>query len=166
MSKRFTSVFLAMLLCMAGKNVFAQQNDRLSFGVISDIHIENNKGQGAMYKVPRALKNLTSHKPLDAIAIVGDVSNAGNADEFEKVASVFKDASNFTNPVGTLLFMMGNHDNVNANGTKNYQEGLKDFNGGDNCPLHQYKVIKGYEGVANTETHIVLRTIKEETAIV
>ena len=24
-----------------------------------------------------------------------------------------------------------------------------------------YKVIKGYEGVANTETHIVLRTIKE-----
>ena len=29
-----------------------------------------------------------------------------------------------------------------------------------------YKVIKGYEGVANTETHIVLRTIKEETAIV
>ena len=144
MSKRFTSVFLAMLLCMAGKNVFAQQNDRLSFGVISDIHIENNKGQGAMYKVPRALKNLTSHKPLDAIAIVGDVSNAGNADEFEKVASVFKDASNFTNPVGTLLFMMGNHDNVNANGTKNYQEGLKDFNGGDNYPLHQYKVIKGY----------------------
>ena len=29
-----------------------------------------------------------------------------------------------------------------------------------------YKIIKGYEGVANTETHIVLRTIKEETAIV
>ena len=28
-----------------------------------------------------------------------------------------------------------------------------------------YKVIKSYEGVASTETHIVLRTIKEETAI-
>ena len=28
-----------------------------------------------------------------------------------------------------------------------------------------YKVIKSYEGVASTEAHIVLRTIKEETAI-
>lgn len=28
-----------------------------------------------------------------------------------------------------------------------------------------YKVIKGYEGVEKTETHIVLRTIKEETAL-
>ena len=28
-----------------------------------------------------------------------------------------------------------------------------------------YKVIKSFEGVASTETHIVLRTIKEETAI-
>ncbi len=144
MRKFFTSVFLVGLLGMAWNSVWAQDDGRLSFGVISDIHIENNTGQGAMYKVPRALKNLTSHKPLDAIAIVGDVANAGNADEYEKVASVFKDASNFTNPVGTLLFMMGNHDNVNANGTKNYQEGLKDFNGGEDYPLHQYKVIKGY----------------------
>ena len=29
-----------------------------------------------------------------------------------------------------------------------------------------YKVIKGYEGVEKTETHIVLRTIKEETALI
>ena len=29
-----------------------------------------------------------------------------------------------------------------------------------------YKVVKGYEGVENTETHIVLRTLKEETALI
>ena len=28
-----------------------------------------------------------------------------------------------------------------------------------------YKDIKSYEGVEKTETHIVLRTIKEETAL-
>lgn len=28
-----------------------------------------------------------------------------------------------------------------------------------------YKSIKGFDGVANTETHIVLKTIKEETAL-
>ena len=29
-----------------------------------------------------------------------------------------------------------------------------------------YKVVKGYEGVEKTETHIVLRTLKEETALI
>ena len=144
MRKRTTSVFLAALLSLAGICAWAQEGNRLSFGVISDIHIENNVGEGAMVKVPKALKNLTSHKALDALAIVGDVSNSGKAVEFEQVAGVFSDPSNFTNPVGTLLFMMGNHDNMDANGTANYQNGLSVFNGGDPYPLHQYKVIKGY----------------------
>lgn len=144
MRKRITSVFLAALLCMAGINVWGQEGDRLSFGVISDVHFENNVGEGAMVKVPKALKNLTSHKALDALAIVGDVANAGKASEYEMVRDVFMDKSNFTNPVGTLLFMMGNHDNSDANGTANYQNGLSVFNGGEPYPLHQYKVIKGY----------------------
>lgn len=29
-----------------------------------------------------------------------------------------------------------------------------------------YKIVKGYEGVEKTETHIVLRTIKEESAMI
>ena len=141
---RFTSVFLAALLSMAGICAWAQESDRLSFGVISDIHFENNVGEGAMVKVPRALKNLTSQKALDAIAVCGDLANSGKASEYEMLTSVFTDKSNFTNPVGTLLFMMGNHDNMDSNGTANYQEGLKSFNGGELYPLHQYKVIKGY----------------------
>lgn len=144
MKKKMTSVFLAVLLCMVGTSVLAQENDRLTFGVISDIHLENNVGEGAQVKVPRALKNLTSHKALDALAIVGDLANAGKASEYEMVRDVFMDNSNFANPVGTLFFMMGNHDNMDGNGTANYQNGLKDFNGGEPYPLHQYKVIKGY----------------------
>ena len=144
MKKRITSLLLVALLAMTGVSALAQQSDRLSFGVISDVHFENNVGEGAMVKVPRALKNLTSHKALDAIAVVGDLANSGKASEYQMLTDVFSDKANYTNPVGTLLFMMGNHDNMDANGTANYQEGLKSFNGGELYPLHQYKVIKGY----------------------
>ena len=143
MRKRLVSVFLFVLFGMIG-TAWAQESDRLSFGVISDVHFENNVGEGAMVKVPQALKNLTSHKALDAIAVCGDLANAGKATEYEMLTSVFSDKANFTKPVGTLLFLMGNHDNMDSNGTANYQEGLKSFNGGELYPLHQYKVIKGY----------------------
>ena len=144
MRKRITSLFLAALLSLAEMNVWAQGNARLSFGVISDIHFENNTGEGAKVKVPKALKNLTSHGALDAIAVVGDLANAAEETEYDMVASAFSDQSNFTNPVGTFLFMMGNHDNRTSAGTKYYQEKLSVFNGGEPYPLHQYKVIKGY----------------------
>ena len=137
-------MFLAALISLVGMNVWGQENERLSFGVISDIHFDNGIGEGAMVKVPQALKNLTSYKALDAIAIAGDLADAGRADQFELLVSVFNDKANFTNPVGDLLFMMGNHDNNNGNGRANYQNGLSVFNGGEPYPLHQYKVIKGY----------------------
>ena len=144
MRKTTTSVFLIGLLSMVGICAWAQESDRLSFGVISDVHFENNVGEGAMVKVPQALKNLTSHGNLDALAVVGDLANAGKASEYQMLTSVFSDKANFTNPVGTFLFMMGNHDNMDANGTANYQNGLKSFNNDALYPLHQYKVIKGY----------------------
>ena len=144
MRKRITSVFLTALLAIVGINVCAQDNDRLSFGVISDVHFENNVGEGAMTKVPKALKNLTSHKALDALVVVGDLANGGKASEYKMLTDVFSDQSNFTNPVESFLFLMGNHDNFDSNGTANYQEGLASFNGGEFYPLHQYKVIKGY----------------------
>ena len=81
MKKRNVSLFLSVLLCMIGTVTHAQDNERLSFGVISDVHFENNMGEGAMVKVPKALRNLTSHKALDAIAVVGDLANAGKASE-------------------------------------------------------------------------------------
>ena len=39
---------------------------------------------------------------------------------------------------------MGNHDNYNASGKRNYQAGLKSFNMGRVYPYHQYVMIKGY----------------------
>ena len=144
MSKRSTSMFLAMLIALVGMNAWGQESERLTFGVISDIHFDNGVGEGAMVKVPKALKNLTSQAQFDALAIVGDLADAGRADQYELLTSVFNDKANFAKPIGDLLFMMGNHDHANGNGVANYQNGLSVFNGGEPYPMHQYKVIKGY----------------------
>lgn len=116
----------------------------LAFAVISDTHVENNKGVGAGVKVPQALKNITSYKPLDAIFVAGDLTDGGSADQYKRFASIWGNDANFTNPVDRFVFMMGNHDNFSATPYDNYQNGLKDFNMGEPYPLDQYHVIKGY----------------------
>ncbi len=135
---------LLSLLSTGGMTTWAQDDSRLSFGVISDIHFGSNVGEGSMVKVPQALKHLTSHGKLDALVMVGDLTNGGQASQYEKLVQVFTDEQTFTNPVGEFLFLMGNHDNYDGNGRRNYQNGLKVFNGGEPYPFHAYHVIKGY----------------------
>lgn len=135
---------LFLLTCSIVVNGWSQKSELLTFGVISDTHFENGIGEGAMMKVPRALKNLTSQARLDALVIVGDLTDKGRADQYEMLVKVFTDKANYIYPVEHLFFMMGNHDHVDRNGVSNYQDGLKSFNGGDPYPLHQYKIIKGY----------------------
>ncbi len=113
-----------------------------TFAVISDVHFGNSNGEGPMVKVPRALKNISSYKKLDAIFVVGDLTQGGTAGQYEQLVSVFTDDDNFTNPIDQKIFMMGNHDNYVANSS--YKEGLKAFNDGKEYPLDQYIVIKGY----------------------
>lgn len=144
-------LFLTLLALMLGNSMRAQENEPLSFGVISDIHFGNSAGEGPMVKVPQALKNLTSQGRLDALAVVGDLANSGSASEYKQLVSVFQDEANFTNPVGSFLFTMGNHDNFSSDGKQNYQEGLQAFNGGEPYPFHIYKVIKGYPFITLSE---------------
>ncbi|MBQ5663257.1 MAG: metallophosphoesterase, partial [Bacteroidaceae bacterium] len=113
-----------------------------TFAVISDVHLGSSTGEGAMVKVPRALKNLTSQKKLDAIFVVGDLTDGGNPNQYKQLVSVFSNEGNFVKPVGQKIFMMGNHDNYSA--ISNYKNGLKSFNNGKEYPLDQYIVIKGY----------------------
>ena len=135
---------LTLLALLMGSRAWAQENEPLSFGVISDIHFGNGVGEGPMVKVPQALKNLTSQGQLDVLAVVGDLANSGSASEYVQLVGVFQDKANFTKPVGQFLFMMGNHDNFSSDGKERYQEGLKAFNDGKPYPFHQYVVIKGY----------------------
>ena len=116
-----------------------------TFAVISDVHFGNSKGEGPMVKVPRTLKQLTAKGKLDAIVVVGDLTDSGQAAQYDQLVSVFGNDANFINPVDTFLFMMGNHDNYNGStGFSNFSSKLKNFNGGKDYPLDHYVVIKGY----------------------
>ncbi|NDV47397.1 hypothetical protein D0T49_10100 [Paludibacter sp. 221] len=114
----------------------------LSFAVISDVHFGNSKGEGPMKKVPQALKNLTSQKPLDAIFVVGDLTESGDPAQYTQFVQVFGDDDNFIKPVTRKVYMLGNHDNYKSR--DNYINGLKPLNDGKAYPLDQYMVIKGY----------------------
>lgn len=116
-----------------------------TFAVISDTHFGNSKGEGPMTKVPRTLKSLTAKDKLDAIIVVGDLTDSGQSAQYDQFVSVFGNKANYINPVDTFLFMMGNHDNYNGStGFSNYQGKLKSFYGGKDYPLDRYVVIKGY----------------------
>lgn len=143
MRKRFLLV-LTTLACMSGMSGWAQNEGKLTFGVISDIHFGNTVAEGPMVKVPQALKSISSYGSLDALAVVGDLTENGNPDQYEQLVSVLGNAETFQNPVGEFIFMMGNHDNYNGVGKANYQNGLASFNNGEAYPFHSYRVIKGY----------------------
>ncbi|MBO5785673.1 MAG: hypothetical protein J6R05_06390, partial [Bacteroidaceae bacterium] len=106
MSKRFLLVLTA-LACMSGMSGWAQNEGKLTFGVISDIHFGNTVAEGPMVKVPQALKNISSYGSLDALAVVGDLTENGNPDQYEQLVSVLGSAETFQNPVGEFIFMMG-----------------------------------------------------------
>lgn len=142
MRKKFLLV-LTTLACMSGMSGWAQNEGKLTFGVISDIHFGNTVAEGPMVKVPQALKNISSYGSLDALAVVGDLTENGNPDQYEQLVSVLGNAETFQNPVGEFIFMMGNHDNYNGEGKANYQNGLTSFNNGEAYPFHTYRVIKG-----------------------
>ena len=116
------------------------------FIVISDTHFGNATGRGPMYKVPKALKNLTGKTPkADAIFVVGDLTNSGTAAQYDQLLSVFGSRENI--PEGMpAYFMMGNHDHYSGAGAAStYRSKIGQ-------PLHQYVAIKGYPFITISET--------------
>lgn len=129
----------------------------VKFGVISDTHFENNTGEGAQVKVPRALKNLTSHGPLDAIFDVGDITNNGNPDQYKMLVACFGNDENFMTRVDRKVFMMATgHDNFNENGYQNYTKGLAPLNGGKDYPTEQFLDINGYPFITISQRNTAL----------
>jgi 3',5'-cyclic AMP phosphodiesterase CpdA len=122
-----------------------QAQDLPRFAVISDTHFENNIGEGAAVKVPRALKNLLwKHPQPDAIFVVGDITHRGRPEQYAQLLSVFGDSTNV--PKGTAVyFMMGfQHDRSGSIHQENYLLGTHQ-------PLHQYINIKGYPFITISE---------------
>ena len=154
----YLSLLLAALFNLSGLRAMAQESERLTFGVISDTHFENGTGEGAMVKVPKALKNLTSQAKLDMLVDVGDIVDRGKPEEYEQLRSVFGNQSNFTLPVDRLLFVLGGHEYLGyqsdiPTGLRNFQEGMKSFNGGEPYPMNQYLVVKGFPFITVGMSH-------------
>jgi predicted phosphodiesterase len=115
------------------------------FAVISDTHFENNRGEGAKVKVPQALKNLLSKKPLvDAIFVVGDLTDHGRPEEYDQLLSVFGDKTNVPESIEVYYTLGFNHDKSSSNGVEVYVEKIQQ-------PLHQYIEIKGYPFITISE---------------
>ncbi|MDR0390575.1 MAG: metallophosphoesterase, partial [Planctomycetaceae bacterium] len=105
---------------MQGQDKQDTKSDLPRFAVISDIHFGiTNRGLSATVKVPRALKNILGKKNIDALFVVGDLTNAGKEHEYNSLLKVFSDKSNVPDGVA-VYFMMGNHDYLNrsVNGAK------------------------------------------------
>ena len=142
-------LFFTVVACLpddanSGFDANWKDNMPLSFAVISDIHFGNNVAEGPMVKVPKALKNITSYGQLDALVVVGDLTENGQPEEYQQLLNVFKDKKSFSNPVRNFCFVMGNHDNFSSSGKAHFQNYLSTFNGGAPYPFCDYRVIKGY----------------------
>ena len=117
--------------------ITVKQEARLTFAVISDVHVGDNCGVGYKVKIPQALQHITGYGKLDAMAVVGDLTNNGTAPQYTEFVQFFGSSQNILNPIDNFLFMMGNHDNYpgESQGQTNYKNGLKKFNGNRSYPL-------------------------------
>jgi|GEM_PF-2867981 len=112
----------------------ADINSYPKFAVISDVHVggDNNWND----KITNVIKTLdTDNEPLDALFVVGDITNGGTLAQYQSAKKVFSQMPSST----PIHFCMGNHDWL-ASSTKsnNY---YKNTLGQDQ---NQYMEIKGY----------------------
>ncbi|NDV93863.1 hypothetical protein D0T84_02880 [Dysgonomonas sp. 521] len=105
------------------------------FAVISDTHF--GLFSDSKERVSRALKNMTSKSPqLDAIFVVGDLTNSSRLSEYDELIQVFKENVPKTTSV---FYMLGNHDHAwhDGNPVSIFMNKLKQ-------PINQYIKIKGF----------------------
>lgn len=141
---KHSNLLLVAIMLALFTSIYSQ--DVLRFAVISDTHFENNYGQGAQFKVPHALKNLTSKTPLiDAVFVVGDITDSGREDQYDLLLSCFNNTENIPSTV-SKYYLMGNHDNYSNAPAASY------FKNKTGQHLHQYIVIKGYPFITISQT--------------
>ncbi|MDR2764911.1 MAG: metallophosphoesterase, partial [Tannerella sp.] len=148
--KRYVTTAIVAFGCASYSDSLSAQDGKQNaalprFAVISDTHFENNCGEGAKVKVPKALKQLLSKTPLvDAVFVVGDLTDRGKPEEYDQLLSVFGDTDNVPKGVAVYYMMGFNHDKSSSNGVEVYLDKVKQ-------PLHQYIEIKGYPFITISE---------------
>ncbi|MDR1478428.1 MAG: metallophosphoesterase [Planctomycetaceae bacterium] len=161
MKKRLTIILFVLFTVLQIPAILLGQVSELPrFAVISDTHFENRRGEGAKVKVPKALKNLLNHKPtVDAIFVIGDLTDHGNQNEYDQMVAVFNDKNSIPENVDVYLMMGFNHDKSSPSATDEVKNILgysatnaqKNFLEKVKKPLHQYIEIKGYPFITLSE---------------
>ncbi|GHT49454.1 hypothetical protein AGMMS49982_02960 [Bacteroidia bacterium] len=100
---------------------------------MSDIHFG---GGASTERVGKALQNLLSNGSLDAVFVVGDLTDGSTAAQYDELLAVFNNPANVPADL-PVYYMMGNHDNISADGKDNYLSKLQQ-------PMNQYIEIKDY----------------------
>lgn len=85
-----------------------KENCKLSFAVIADVHMKEGSVRRNMLEL--GLYDMEHAKaPLDALVVVGDITDNGNRPMYENVSAAF---SKYT-PAKNIILAVGNHDTWN-----------------------------------------------------
>lgn len=106
-------VFLANAAALAGTRVFAGGAGRgpnVSFGVLSDVHLERRGDEDTLVKALEYFRD----NGADGVMIAGDIANTGRIEQIERAAScfwrVFPDGKAPDGRHVEQLWVYGNHD--------------------------------------------------------
>ncbi|MDR2140141.1 MAG: metallophosphoesterase [Tannerella sp.] len=135
--------FFVIPLLAAGMLFTAcERKPAVRFAVVSDTHFGHAT---AREKVSRSLKVLFGKQPaIDALFVVGDLTDNGKVEQYEQFVSVFSDRSLIPEGVA-LYFMLGNnHDRTREDGKDFFMEKTGQ-------PLRHSVDIKGYPFIAFSE---------------
>jgi predicted MPP superfamily phosphohydrolase len=119
------------------------------FAVLSDTHFDNTEGGGetATVKVSRALKNLVAKGNLDAMFVVGDITNDATDVQYVHLVETFSNTENVPASL-PVYYLLGNHDNFNGGGSGVEYRFLRNMH----QAMNQYLEIKGYPFILISQT--------------
>lgn len=126
------------------------EKPNLQLSVMSDVHISKNFSNN---KFQRALIDLENIAPnYDAIAIVGDFTDAGYEEDYQKFNSIL---NTYKNPMAERFIVMGNHEyyesliHSSASITDDMlKKRFMDYNGNPISSIYYDKWINGYHFIS------------------
>lgn len=130
---------------------------KLVFPVISDVHIKSSSNQ-TLDKFVTTLEQLNQAAPKqDAFVVVGDLTDNGYTDEYDKFFSAFHSRKQSQ---AVSLCAIGNHDYWNGLSVEDAQKRFLEKSGMESIYFH--RVIKGYHFIIlGTEDGLTEGTFSE-----
>ncbi len=130
----------------------APSEKKIVFPVVSDVHIKNS-GTDDMFRWKRAIEQFNTLAPKqDAFVIVGDFTDSGSVQQYDRFMQVYNDNANKD---AVRMNSLGNHDYWNGLSVEGAQKRFLEKTGMES--IYYHKVVKGYHFIVmspeNETTH-------------